>query len=307
MTGGKIKDSNKTKSQLINELAELRRRWAQSPMFQTQQSKALQKAHDELEKRVQERTVDLAKANEVLVAEIAYRKRVEEALKVSQAKYQDLYDNAPDMFASVDTTGKILECNQTLAAATGYTKKEIIGHPIFDMYHPDCVEDAKTTFESFVGTGEVHDAELELKRQDGSKIEVSLNVSAVRDEQGKILHSRSIWRDITQRKQAEKEIQRLNEELEQRVMDRTAQLQAANKELEKGITERKRAEKGLRKIQERLAEGERIAHFGTVERNPQTGEGWWSDEVYRVLGITPKEPTPTFDTFLNYVHPDDRE
>ncbi len=267
----------------------------------------MQKTHDKLEKRVQERTVDLAKANEVLGAEIAYRKRVEEALKVSQAKYQDLYDNAPDMYASVDTMGEIVECNQTLATATGYTKKEIIGHPIFDMYHPDYMEDAKKTFESFVGTGEVHDAELQLKRQDGSRIEVSLNVSAVRDEQGKILHSRSIWRDITKRKQAEKEIQRLKEELEHRVMNRTAQLKAASKELEKGITERTRAEKGLRKTQERLAEGERIAHFGTVERNPQTGEGWWSDEVYRVLGITPKEGTPTFDTFLNYVHPDDRE
>ena len=273
MAGDKIKDAHKTKNQLINELAELRRRTAELETLETE-PKALQKTHGELEKRVQERTVDLAKANEVLVAFIAKRFGVEEALKVPQTKYQDLYDNAPDMFASVDTTGKIVGCNQTLAAATGYTKKEIIGHPCFDMYHPDCMEDVKKAFESFVGTGEVHDAELQLKRQDGSKIEVSLNVSAVRDEQGKILHSRSIWRDITKRKQAEKEIQRLNEQLEHRVMNRTAQLKAANQELEKGITERILAEKGLRKTQERLAEGERIAHFGTVERNPQTGEGW---------------------------------
>lgn len=137
-------------------------------------------------------------------------RRVEGALRTSEAKYQDLYDNAPDMFASVDAkTAKILQCNDTLAAATGYDKEEIIGRPIFDLYHSDCIEDARKAFNSFATKGEVQDAELQVKRKDGSTIDVSLNVSSVRDEQGNILHGRSVWRDITERKLAQKEIETL--------------------------------------------------------------------------------------------------
>jgi len=86
---------------------------------------------------------------------------VEEALKASQATYQDLYDNAPDMFVSVDAgTGKIVECNQTTLKALGYSKEEIIGRNIAELYHPDCEEVRKKAFKTFIETGEVHEAEL---------------------------------------------------------------------------------------------------------------------------------------------------
>ena len=129
-----------------------------------------------------------------------------------EEKYQDLYDNAPDMYVSVDAeTAKIRECNQTLATRLGYSKGEIIGRPIFDMYHPDCMVDVEKAFHTFVTTGEVHDVELQLKRKDGSKIDVSLNVTSVRDAQGRILSSRSAWRDISERKQVEAKM-RISEE-----------------------------------------------------------------------------------------------
>ena len=50
-----------------------------------------------------------------------------------------------------------------------------------------------------------------------------------------------------------------------------------------------------------------VAHFGSFERNLETGEGWWSDEVYRILGISPGKDEPTFKNFLKYVHPEDLE
>jgi PAS domain S-box-containing protein len=151
----------------------------------------------------------MGKRTAELKKEIAEHKETEKALAASDAKFQDMYDNAPDMFLSVDAlTARILQCNKTLATATGYGEDEIIGKLIFEMYHPDSLEVAKKVFESFKITGEVRDAELQLRRKDGSKIDVTLNVSAVRDKQGNILRSRAVWRDITDHKRAGRKLAR---------------------------------------------------------------------------------------------------
>jgi PAS domain S-box-containing protein len=145
----------------------------------------------------------------IIVAFITVRNvlAVEDVLLESEKKYQDLYDNAPDMFASVDAkTATIVNCNQTLANQLGYTKEDIVGRPIFDMYTQDSAEYSKEKlFPVFLRTGTIEGEELQLQRKDGSTLDVSLNVSAIRNEKGDIIHSRSIWRDINERKQAEEE------------------------------------------------------------------------------------------------------
>ena len=110
--------------------------------------------------------------------------QVEEALWESEKKDQDLYDNAPDMFASVNAkTATIINCNQTLADKLGYTKEEIIGRPISDMHSPISAEYAKENiFPVFMRTGIIEGEELQLQRKDGGKIDVSLSITAVSDE-----------------------------------------------------------------------------------------------------------------------------
>jgi len=128
-------------------------------------------------------------------------------LQASEKRYFDLYENSPDMYVSVNAkTAKVRECNQTLSKKLGYRKSEIIGQSIFDLYHPDCMDDVKLAFKSFIETGVVNNAELQLKRKDGKKIDVNLNVTSVRDESGNILYSRSCWIDITERKKLENEL-----------------------------------------------------------------------------------------------------
>ena len=125
-------------------------------------------------------------------------------LRISEASYRDLFDHARDMFGSVDaTTGVIVDCNQILATALGWTKAELLGRPVSSLHHPDCLEDVNKVFQSFAATGEVRDAELLLQRKDGSTIDVSLNISSVRDHTGRVVRGWLIWRDITQRKQTE--------------------------------------------------------------------------------------------------------
>jgi len=132
------------------------------------------------------------------------------ALQESQAKYYDLYENAPDMYYSINIhDGTIMECNDTFLRVTGYSKEEVIGRPVFDFYDPESREMAKSLFERFSETGEVRNAIRKVICKDGREIYVSLNVSAVRDKKGKILYSRSIWRDITEQKKLEKELEAL--------------------------------------------------------------------------------------------------
>jgi PAS domain S-box-containing protein len=125
-------------------------------------------------------------------------------LKKAQEQYEDLYENAPDMFCSVEaSTGKVRQCNQTLSKKLGYLKEEIIGHPLRNLYHPDCLEGMEQAFDNFVKHGEVKNAELTLKCKDESKVYVILNVSSIFDENGKPAFSRSVWRDISDIKRAE--------------------------------------------------------------------------------------------------------
>ena len=137
-------------------------------------------------------------------------------IKASEAKYQDLYDNAPDMFASVDAlTGRVQHCNRTLADSLGSTKAEIVGRPVAELHHPDCAAEVRTVFESPASAEPARDVELRLRRADGTTIDVSLNVSAVRDAGGPGAHRRAVWRDITQRKRAEEALRESEAQLRQ--------------------------------------------------------------------------------------------
>jgi diguanylate cyclase (GGDEF)-like protein/PAS domain S-box-containing protein len=128
-------------------------------------------------------------------------------LKESERKYQDLYENSSDMYGSVDAkTAKLIFCNQTLANKLGYSKKEIINRPIFDLYHPDCLSAVQNVFKQFCSKGQVINAELQLMHKNGGKIDVLLNVSAIKDENGQILSSRSSWVDISDKKVLEKKV-----------------------------------------------------------------------------------------------------
>ena len=145
-----------------------------------------------------------------LLEDITERKQAEAALQESEVRYQDLYEHAPDMYLSVEPqTGRILQCNQTVERLTGFARHDLLGRPVFELYHPDCLDAAKQIMHQFMQTGNVHDAELQISCQDGSRIYVSLNVSAVWDATGKIVQSRSSWRDITGRKRLEAQLQQL--------------------------------------------------------------------------------------------------
>jgi len=72
------------------------------------------------------------------------------------------------------------------------------------------------------------------------------------------------------------------------------------------IAERKQAEHALERSLALLAESQRIAHVGSWEFDLDSRHVTWSDEVYRIFGLDPQSPPPTYETFLSLVHPEDR-
>jgi PAS domain S-box-containing protein len=102
------------------------------------------------------------------------------------------------------------------------------------------------------------------------------------------------------------EQKRVAQELDQRVAQRTSQLVAANEELEKEIAERKRAEEKLGGSEAFLAAGQRISRTGTWSWTVASGKVTWSEEHYRIFGFDPEKTNPSFQLFMETVHPEDR-
>lgn len=188
---------------------------------------------DRLEEMVSARTLQLKEANEALRAEIRERAQIEQALKQSVERIQDLYNNAPCGYHSLDKDGIILQINDTELKWLGYERDEIIGKNVATLLTPASMDTFKLNFPMFKERGWLRDMELEMFRKDGSSFPILLNATAVRDPSGNFEMSRSTLFDITERKKAEEEIRRLNDDLEKKVLERTAELRAANNELER--------------------------------------------------------------------------
>jgi PAS domain S-box-containing protein len=105
---------------------------------------------------------------------------------------------------------------------------------------------------------------------------------------------------------SEYELRKTRNELEAKVEERTAKLSRANEELQGEIIERKSAEEKLRRSEAFLTEGQRISHTGSWSWNPSTGKVAWSAEHFRMFGFEPEKTEPSFQLFLETVHPEDR-
>src|SRR4029077_20826590 len=105
-------------------------------------------------------------------------------------------------------------------------------------------------------------------------------------------------------KQAKAEIKRLNEELEQRVVERTSQLTTVNKELTKEVLQRQRAEVALRQSETYLAEAQRLSRTGSFGWSVSTGQIYWSEETFRIFQYG-RTTTPTVELILQRVHPEE--
>jgi PAS domain S-box-containing protein len=151
------------------------------------------------------------------------------ALKKSSDEIRDLYNLAPCGYHSLDANGRFLSVNDTELGWLGYTRDEMIGRLRFsDLLTSESAKLFSEEFVRFKMMGSATDLEFELIRKDRSTFPISLSATAIRDAAGSYLASRSTVFDITERKQIEQKIRRLNLNLQLQ----NARLEIANKELE---------------------------------------------------------------------------
>lgn len=142
-----------------------------------------------------------------VVEDITEKRLAEDRLRKSADEIEDLYDNAPCGYHSLDQDGVFVRINNTELQWLGYARDELIGKmKISDLYSPRSQEVFAKTFPILKEKGSVHDLEFEMVRKDGTLISVLLSATAIYDADSRFVMSRSTMFDISERKLAEKRL-----------------------------------------------------------------------------------------------------
>ncbi|MBI5376917.1 MAG: PAS domain S-box protein [Candidatus Schekmanbacteria bacterium] len=150
-------------------------------------------------------------------------KNAEKKLKQALSYNRILIETSLDPLVTIDSRGKITDVNSATEKVTGYLRNELIGSDFSDYFtEPDKARDG---YQKVFRYGSVQDYELAIRHRDGHITSVFYNAAVYRNEAGEISGVFAAARDISARLQVEQELQRLNEELEERVRHRTTALE----------------------------------------------------------------------------------
>jgi len=203
---------------------------------------ALQRLNEELEARVGARTAELAGANEALRAEMAERARGEEALRASEQRYRRLFEQSLAGVYRSTLDGRLLDCNEAFARIYGYaSREEILSTPAPSFYPGPKAREAFLAKLPSDGSPVV--CETEVERKGGTRFWILENAGLVPGETGALTQIEGTLFDISERKRAETERERLllQVESESRLVQELAATLQGERDLLRTIMENTRA------------------------------------------------------------------
>jgi PAS domain S-box-containing protein len=170
-----------------------------------------------------------------IIEDITSRKKAEEA----SSRLSAVVECSDDAIISKTLNGIITSWNKSAERIFGYEAHEVIGQPIYILFPPDRLDEEREILTRLRRGERIDHYETERIRKDGTRLNVSLTVSAIKDNNGRIIGASKIARDITERKRAENALQEAQiklslhaEELEKQVVQRTAHLNQSIQSLE---------------------------------------------------------------------------
>ncbi len=203
-----------------------------------------------------------------VIEDFTQRKRMQLQLEQSRHEMSTLADNLPDFVARFDRELHHLFVNRALCQVTGIPKERYLGNTNQELGLPeDLTRQWNERLRHVFASGQENFFQFSFHGHDGEHI----------------LHSRIVPE-----------------------FDIAGQLTSVIA-VTRDITDLKRAESELLASQHRLNEAQRIAKLANFERDLVSGEAFWSDEMYRLLGYAPQEVEPSQELFLQHVHPEDQE
>lgn len=220
------------------------------------------------------------------------RAEAERLLFERERRFRALMEHSKDGIVLLNRDGEIIFVSHEQPGVLGYPPSDVMGRRFFELIHPEDLQQAKTVYEELSEQpGSSATAHFRFRAKDGywRWLEcIAINLLAEPVVGGIAVN----YRDISDRKHSEDEIRRLNDELEDRVEERTAELEAANRELEAEIIERRKTEKILGESQERfqlLVDG--LKDYAIFMLDAQGKVASWNAGAERIYGYRTVEIT----------------
>ncbi|NEQ81611.1 MAG: PAS domain S-box protein, partial [Moorea sp. SIO2I5] len=228
-------------------------------------------------------------------------------LRLSEAKYRSIFENAMEGICQTTPDGHYISANPALARIYGYQSSAELVASVTDIAHQLYVDPQRRADlllqlqEDLVVSG----FEAQIYQKDGTIIWISKNVRAIHDSSNFLLYYEATVEDITERKQAQEALRQQNEQLEHQFQERTATLRQLNRQLIAEVLEHKRIEDALRESEERFALAIQSNTNGLFEINLKTYDHYYSPQFLSLIGYPLDQDRPTINELLALIHLED--